>query len=316
MTRNALPFHIIPGILTHADATRLQARLLGEFALIEDGQRRLVQVSDSARSLVAYLLLHRESAHPRQQLAYRLWPESGDAQAQSNLRALLVRLRKAWPGVDRYVAIDQRLIGWRMHADVQFDVAEFEAALQENGDRVAALERAVELYRGDLYPQCYADWIVPEQDRLRLRFLKALDELVDVLAASGNANQAIGFAQRRLRADPLDEAAYQALMRLHALRVDRVDRLPGRDSRRARGGCIGDPLLGRLCADRARCRDPAGSRGRQWRDPGGIHHLPGPWHLSHEPVGSRDTLLRDVRHHGSRRGGAGHSCLDPRFTAG
>ena len=190
--------------------------------MIEDGQPRLVQASESARSLVAYLLLHRESAHPRQQLAYRLWPESGDAQAQSNLRVLLVRLRKAWPGFDRYVAIDQRLIGWRRQADVLLDVAEFEAVLHDNDNRVAALERAVELYRGDLFPACYADWIVPERDRLRQCLLKALDELVDALAAAGNSNQAIGFAQRRLQADPLDEAAHQAIMRLHARRGDRA----------------------------------------------------------------------------------------------
>ncbi len=200
----------------------MRAKLLGEFGLIEDGHPRLAQASASAQALVAYLLLHREGVHARQQIAFRLWPGSSEAQAQSNLRALLVRLRKVWPGVDRCVAIDQRVIGWRAEADLRLDVAEFEAALQMTGDRVAALERAVELYRGDLFPACYADWIVPERDRLRLAFEKALDELVDALATRGQAGQALGYVQRRLQLDPLNESAHQMAMRLHALRGDRA----------------------------------------------------------------------------------------------
>jgi hypothetical protein len=37
---------------------------------------------------LAYLLLHRGVPQPRQQIAFRFWPETSDTQAQSNLRQL------------------------------------------------------------------------------------------------------------------------------------------------------------------------------------------------------------------------------------
>jgi DNA-binding SARP family transcriptional activator len=44
--------------------------------------------------LIAYLLLHRESAHSRQRLAFLLWPDSAESQARANLRKLLFDLHR------------------------------------------------------------------------------------------------------------------------------------------------------------------------------------------------------------------------------
>ena len=40
------------------------------------------------------------------------------------------------------------------------------------------LRRAVELYRGDLLPSCYDDWIAPERERLRRAYAAALERLI------------------------------------------------------------------------------------------------------------------------------------------
>jgi hypothetical protein len=42
--------------------------------------------SARAESLLAYLLLHRDAAQPRQRLAFLLWPDSSEPQARTNLR--------------------------------------------------------------------------------------------------------------------------------------------------------------------------------------------------------------------------------------
>jgi DNA-binding SARP family transcriptional activator len=122
---------------------------------------------------------------------------------------------------------------WRPDAAVTLDVAEFEAKLSQvdaldAGDQVAvraALEEATALYRGDLLPSCYDDWILAEREELRQRFLGALERLARLLEDQRDYPGAIHFANRLLRYDPLNEATYQRLMRLHALAGDRAGAL-------------------------------------------------------------------------------------------
>ena len=61
-----------------------------------------------------------------------------------------------------------------------------------------------------------------ERERLRQAFLSALERLILLLEQTGDYAAAIGYAQRLLRHDPLHEAMYQHLMRLHALSGDRA----------------------------------------------------------------------------------------------
>jgi predicted ATPase len=81
------------------------------------------------------------------------------------------------------------------------------------------------LYRADLLPSCYDDWIVPERERLRLRYRQALAQQIQLLEAQRDYAAAIGHAQRLLQDDPIDEAAYRDLMRLLALNNDRAGAL-------------------------------------------------------------------------------------------
>jgi DNA-binding SARP family transcriptional activator len=88
----------------------VRARLLGGMDL-QLGDLRLGPL-DSARavSLLAYLLLHRDAPQPRQHLAFLLWPDSTEAQAQTNLRKVLHTLRRAPPDADRLLDIGPRTL--------------------------------------------------------------------------------------------------------------------------------------------------------------------------------------------------------------
>lgn len=79
----------------------------------------------------------------------------------------------------------------------------------------------MQCYQGDLLPSCYDEWIQDERDRLQQIFLAALERLIELLEVDGNYAGAICMAQRLLRLDPLQEATYRHLMRLHAARGDR-----------------------------------------------------------------------------------------------
>jgi DNA-binding SARP family transcriptional activator len=209
----------------------LHIRLLGEFSLTYRDE--LVEGVNTARlqSLLAYLVLHHNAVHLRQHVAFLFWPDSSEAQARTNLRQTLHGLRHALPSADAFLAADHQTLRWRADGLCAVDVAEFERALDEakqmaNGGNGLGLretlERAVELYQGDLLPGCYDDWIRTERERLRRRLLEALGRLVQVLEMQGDYDTAILYAERIITCDPLDEAGYRTLMRLDLLTGNRA----------------------------------------------------------------------------------------------
>src|ERR1700759_321038 len=104
--------------------------------------------------------MHAGSAQARQRIAGSLWPESSDAQALTNLRRELHHLRENWPALDALVDGGPRTLAWRATNSAVVDLLAFEetAARGLAGDR-AALQEAARLYKGDLLPDCTAEWI-------------------------------------------------------------------------------------------------------------------------------------------------------------
>jgi DNA-binding SARP family transcriptional activator len=213
------------------DGPVLHLHLLGDFRLVYRGVPALSVNTARLQSLLAYLVIHRDAPQPRPYLAYLFWPDANEAQARTNLRQLLHQLRQALPEAERFLYADAATLCWPNDASCRLDVAEFEhalaqaAAAEQRHDREAqrtALVEAVGLYRADLLPGCYDDWIAPERERLRNRYLEALASLVRLLEAQRDYGAAIRHAQAWKRHDPLAEEAYRVLMRLLALTDDRA----------------------------------------------------------------------------------------------
>ena len=195
----------------------LYVQLFGSFqALYEDAPVAALQ-SERMQAGLAYILLNRHAPIARQQLAFTFWPDITDAQARHNLRTLLKRLRDALPQVDHFLAIESQTIQWRSDASFALDVAEFEAALAR-GD----VHAAIDLYRGDVLPTCYDDWIVSERERLHSLYVEALAQAISDAEEQRDFVTALQYGQRALQADPLREETYRQLMRLHAANGDRV----------------------------------------------------------------------------------------------
>jgi len=165
--------------------------------------------------LLAYLVLHRDAPQLRQHLAFRLWPDSTESQARTNLRHVLHNLRRALPDADRFLDVGSRTLGWRPEASLWLDVAVFEQALAEG-----RLEDAVEVYGGELLEGNYDDWLHEERERLGHLYADALERLARQLEERGRVSDAIRHADRLLRHDPLREESYRLLMRLHDGRGD------------------------------------------------------------------------------------------------
>ena len=211
----------------------VRMRLLGGFAL--EYQNMPVTIpSQRIQALLAYLVLHRTEAQPRQRLAFLLWPDSSESQAHTNLRTLLHRLLTVFPQAEALLRIDAQEIAWKDSAALVLDVADFEQAIRQTSASdpandqssvIAALEGAISSYGGDLLPDCYDEWLVPVREQLRLSLFTAIEQLTTRLEQRRSYAEAIPYARRLVSLDPLNEEACLTLMRLYTLNGDRASAL-------------------------------------------------------------------------------------------
>jgi len=143
---------------------------------------------------------------------------------------VLHRAQIALPAVNQLLQIDAQAIAWAPDQLITLDLDAFEGALREGaaaeaaGDEfaaLAALDRAAALYAGDLLPDCYDEWVQPARAQLRDGLLDALTRLAALLERRREYPAAIVQARRQAQLEPLNEATYLTLMRLHALSGDR-----------------------------------------------------------------------------------------------
>ena len=215
-------------------APTAQIQLLGDFRLTWDDRPAQGIITPRLQSLLAYLALHRDAPQLRQRIAFIFWPDSSEAQARNNLRQLLHALRGAQPDLGDLLLVEHHALRWRPDVTLRLDVEAFERAVAElerddtapdNGALRLLGKRILELYQDDLLPGCYDDWIAPERERLRERYIRALERLVAAHEAQRDPASAIRYARALNRSDPLNEEAHRALMRLLAQTGDRAGEL-------------------------------------------------------------------------------------------
>src|SRR5262245_43808772 len=197
----------------------LELRLLGGFDSRTSSARPVPIPRKKSQALLAYLACHPGRAHSRDKLATLLWPEFDTQQARANLRKALFVLRRALSASPLCLRIAEDVVALDVTA-VDVDVLVFER-LARSADP-EALQRAVELYRGDLLEGVggtetpFDEWLVPERERLRELALEALARLLAHHTKSDEPAAAIDTALRLLALDPLQEAVHRTLMRIYA----------------------------------------------------------------------------------------------------
>jgi DNA-binding SARP family transcriptional activator len=207
----------------------LEMSLLGGFQLRRDGVPLGPIALRAGRSLLAYLVVNRERAHTRDRLAGIFWPDLPDARARRRLSQALWQVQaRIGPGEDParpLLAVAGGTVGVGPAADFWLDVDEFEWTLEQASPAAVAsraqeadlLAAAVRLYRGDLLEGLYDDWSEPDRERLRERFLQALERLTDLTMSRGDYETALIYARRLALHDPMREEAHQKVMRLAVL---------------------------------------------------------------------------------------------------
>src|SRR6266436_1037610 len=103
--------------------------LLGDFLLLLEDAPVTTVDWPRLQSLLAYLVLHAAAPQSRTHLAFLLWPDSTEAQAHTNLRHLLHRLRRALPTADNFLRAEKQTLQWQPAAPWSLDVTNFERAV-------------------------------------------------------------------------------------------------------------------------------------------------------------------------------------------
>jgi DNA-binding SARP family transcriptional activator len=186
-------------------------KLLGGCRLV--GPAGTLGLERKPAALLAYLAL--EGPTSRARLAELLWPEWEERAQRNNLRQVLFRLRRAAP---LFSGSDP------LHLSVPVDVLEFVAALQSHRPLPDPGWLEGTLLGGFEYDDCpdFDEWLQVERERLLTLRLEALEGEAERLEREGHLSQALGYARRLVEADPVSEAAYRRLMRLHYLLGDRA----------------------------------------------------------------------------------------------
>lgn len=202
----------------------LHVYLLGDFRLVYGDVPMTTVNTSRLQALLAYLVLHGHAPQSRRRLAFLLWPNSVEGQAHTNLRTLFHRLRRALPTPDHFLHAEAQTLQWRVDSSFTLDVADFVNGVS-SAKSSTHLRQALAFYTGDLLPDFYDDWVIPERERLRQIFGEALEQLILMLEREHDYLTAVHYARRLLQHDALHEAAYRYLMQLHALSGDRAEAL-------------------------------------------------------------------------------------------
>ncbi len=196
----------------------LDIRLFGHLEVALDGAPLRLTTPRKSLQVLAYLLLHRAVAVSREYLAFLLYPDDEESSARAKLRATLSELPKILPRpAERYVTIDGDKIAWNPQADVWLDVNAFVEAC---GDR-NRIGEAIELYRGDLLPEIYDEWLDAVRERHRNAYLRCLAERVSDARRGADFPLAIETARKVLAVDPWRE---DMVRRIIAMRHELGDR--------------------------------------------------------------------------------------------
>ncbi len=210
--------------MSHDSPTPLRIQLLGDFALsLDDSPTRSLE-KPRQQSLLAYLAFHQGKPQKRTHLAFTFWPDSEEKQALTNLRNLLHGLRQSLPAVDAFLQIDKQSITLLKSPDCSVDTIELEDSLRATDtDSICQnLETTEQLYRGELLPKFYDEWIEAERSALRSKLNETIAQRVKTLRESEKLDEAIRYSKIRIQRDSLSESSHYTLIELLYLSGDKA----------------------------------------------------------------------------------------------
>jgi LuxR family maltose regulon positive regulatory protein len=165
---------------------------------------------------VFFCLLQHPRGLSREEIGAMFWPDHSPQKLDGIFRSTLYRLRRAL--FRESIVLESGLYRFNRQVDYWFDAQVFEGLLaqaeqiSQTKEKIRLLREACGLYRGDYLDGNDADWCTLDRERLRKRYLDALDKLAALHIEQGEPHQAIEVYQQSLAYDQYRESTYRGLM--------------------------------------------------------------------------------------------------------
>lgn len=208
-------------------APQIELRLLGQYTLRVDDRSLPPLPTEKSRGLLAYLALH-PGQQSRSHLIALFWPDLPEKSARRRLTQELWRigneLSKA--GVDGLFAASGSSVALSEGLHFACDALSLQQALArlagEDPARWPGVEELTDLYRGELLPGFYDDWVLLDRERLFRGLGRGLERILAHHKSRANWADASAAAEALLQLDPLDEGWVAEAMQL-TLALNRPD---------------------------------------------------------------------------------------------
>ncbi|WP_214415443.1 AfsR/SARP family transcriptional regulator [Sphaerisporangium fuscum] len=209
--------------MERGDRPALRVVLLGGFRLLADEEQ--IVVSGGSERLLSFLALCGPVVS-RTLMAGTLWPDRPDRQAYASLRSALARVE----GAGR-LFLDIGGTEVRLREGTEVDLEEARALARRVLDPAEPISDhdlsafSVEALSMDLLPGWYDDWVVHVAEEWHQLRLHALEALAEEFTREGRFADAVTAAGVAVRAEPLRESAYAALIRAHLAEGNQAEAL-------------------------------------------------------------------------------------------
>jgi len=195
----------------------LRLQLLDSFALHCDGEP--VALPPSVQRLVVFVTVH-DRLLLRSYVAGTLWPETSEHSAGANLRSALWRLNRLGVRV-----VEAHGVTLQLSPGIRIDLRE---RLDDAQRLLAAGEPEIDrlddsLFRVDLLPDWYDDWLIVERERFHQLRLRVLESVCDRFANRGEYARALDVGLAAVAGEPLRESAHRALVKVHLAEGNRAE---------------------------------------------------------------------------------------------
>jgi DNA-binding SARP family transcriptional activator len=224
-----------------AHVETLSIRLFGQLDIRLGDRPFAFSTPRKSLEVLAYLLLNRTAPVSREHLAFTLYPDDQESSARAKLRATLNDMPKLLPPpFARYVTVDSEKVCWNNEASLWLDIDAFALAAAQPGSAAAAIE----VYRGDLLPRIYDEWIEHPRETFRNTYLRCLDSAISSARANADFAGAIEAARAILAIDPWREDIVRCIVAIRYEGGDRAGALTEYDTfvRRLRTEMHAEPM--------------------------------------------------------------------------
>ena len=197
-------------------------QLLGRFRLVSEPGQAIINVNRQSATFLGYFAIHRGRRIAEDAVIEQFWPDCDPRRGRSNLCSAIWRVRKAI-GREGFSLIERSSFGETGLSDqaaLQLDIEAFESTMMEalgqaDGHAVPALGQGLEIYRGDLMPGWYDDWVLAERERLQGLYVGGLIRLMNHQAEQNLFDAGIATGRKILRIEPMRETVHRRLIELH-----------------------------------------------------------------------------------------------------